>query len=62
MELGREPIMQLPPDMPIPAATPADGGLTILGAVREQLGLELQSQKGLVEIFIIDHAEEASEN
>lgn len=62
MELGRELVMQLPPDMPIPTATPADGGLSILGALREQFGLKLQSQKGLVEIFIIDHVEEPSEN
>jgi uncharacterized protein (TIGR03435 family) len=48
-------------DVPLPAA-PADGGLTILGAVREQLGLELQSQKGPVKIFVIDHAEKPSDN
>jgi uncharacterized protein (TIGR03435 family) len=48
-------------DVLLPAA-PADGGLTILGAVREQLGLKLQSQKGPVEVFYIDHAEKPSDN
>jgi uncharacterized protein (TIGR03435 family) len=30
--------------------------------VQEQLGLKLESQKGPVEIIVIDHAEKASEN
>jgi uncharacterized protein (TIGR03435 family) len=32
------------------------------GALEEQLGLELQSAKGPVETFVIDHVERPSEN
>jgi uncharacterized protein (TIGR03435 family) len=37
-------------------------GRTIFTAVREQLGLKLESQKGPVEFYIIDHAEKPSVN
>lgn len=39
---------------------PADGTATdasLFAAVQEQLGLKLEARKGLVEIFVIDHAE-----
>jgi bla regulator protein blaR1 len=47
-----------------PASTPpADSsGPTIFTAIQEQLGLKLESQKGPVEILIIDHAEKPSAN
>jgi len=34
----------------------------VFAAVQEQLGLKLESQKGPVEILVIDHAERPSEN
>jgi uncharacterized protein (TIGR03435 family) len=46
-----------PPDFQ-PDAT----GPTFLEAVKEQLGLKLESQKGPMEILVIDHVEEPSEN
>ncbi len=42
---------------------PADSsGPTIFSALQEQLGLRLESQKGPVEIIVIDHIDKASEN
>jgi len=37
-------------------------GPDFLTAMREQLGLVLQSQKGPVEAIVVDHAEKASAN
>ena len=54
-------LMQLPPDVPKPSPSGSDGP-SIFTAFQEQLGLKLESQKGPVEMFIIDHAEKPSEN
>jgi uncharacterized protein (TIGR03435 family) len=40
----------------------ADEGPTIFTALNEQLGLELKSQNGQVEVFVIDQVEKPSEN
>jgi uncharacterized protein (TIGR03435 family) len=51
-----------------PTSTSADGGAMIvqfppfLLALREQLGLRLEQQKGPVEILVIDHAEKPAAN
>ena len=37
-------------------------GLSIFTAVREQLGSKLESAKAPVEILVIDHVEQPSEN
>jgi uncharacterized protein (TIGR03435 family) len=50
------------PDAP-GAAAPADtSGTTIFTALEEQLGLKLESQKGPVDVIVIDHVEEPSQN
>lgn len=60
------------PDMPGPQG-PKEGGVdgpppadpagpSIFTAIQEQLGLKLESQKGPVEILVIDSVERASEN
>jgi uncharacterized protein (TIGR03435 family) len=43
------------------ASTP-DSGPSIFTALEEQLGLKLESQKGPVDVIVIDHVEEPSEN
>ncbi|PWU00152.1 MAG: hypothetical protein C5B51_25775 [Terriglobia bacterium] len=47
------------PDGPPP---PDPNGPSVFAAVQEQLGLRLESQKGPVEVIVIDRVERASEN
>lgn len=44
------------------AAASDSGGTSLFDAVREQLGLELEPQKGPVDLLIIDHIEDPSPN
>jgi uncharacterized protein (TIGR03435 family) len=53
--------LQLPPDAPKPPVSDPSGP-TIFTAIQEQLGLKLESKKGPVDIFVIDHAEKPSAN
>jgi uncharacterized protein (TIGR03435 family) len=50
------------PGRPAEAAPPTDRGPDIFTAIREQLGLKLESGKGPVEVLVIDHVEKPSEN
>lgn len=43
-------------------ARPAMEGVSIFTAVQEQLGLRLRSEKTLVEVLVIEHAERPTEN
>jgi uncharacterized protein (TIGR03435 family) len=45
---------------PLPPVDP--NGPSLFTALQEQLGLKLESQKGPVEMIVIDHIERPSEN
>jgi len=49
-----------PPDAG--ATSPDTAGPSIFTALQEQLGLRLESQKGAVQIFVVDRVEKPSEN
>jgi uncharacterized protein (TIGR03435 family) len=53
-------LSMLPPDAPRPSLDAS--GPSIFLAIQEQLGLKLESQKGPVEILVIDRAEKPSKN
>jgi bla regulator protein BlaR1 len=47
---------------PVPNFQPDESGPTFVEALKEQLGLKLVPQTGPVEVLVIDHVEEPSEN
>jgi uncharacterized protein (TIGR03435 family) len=47
---------------PADAAPPDSSGPSLFTAIQEQLGLKLESQKGPVDMIVIDHVEKPSEN
>lgn len=53
---------EMTPALPAPPPGSQVQGLTISQALRQQLGLQLESAKGPVEIIVIDHAELPSGN
>jgi len=61
-----QPAMFKGPEEPKPGpdntSAPESSGPSLFTAIQEQLGLRLESQKGPVQILVIDHVERPSEN
>jgi uncharacterized protein (TIGR03435 family) len=51
----------LPPGLPVPPP-PTAGGPSIFTAIQEQLGLKLESQRGPVDVHMIDRVDRPSED
>jgi uncharacterized protein (TIGR03435 family) len=63
LEWTPAPTASVPPLSDAPNAPPPEStGPTIFTALQEQLGLKLQSRKGLVQLLVIDHAEKPDAN
>jgi len=56
------PEQQIPEGAGAPIPTAELSGTSVFTAVREQLGLKLESQKDLEEVLVIDHVERPSAN
>jgi uncharacterized protein (TIGR03435 family) len=55
--------IEFTPDIPASADFhPDESGPTFLEALKDQLGLKLDSQTGPVAVFVVDHIEEPSPN
>jgi uncharacterized protein (TIGR03435 family) len=61
LEWTPPPLLQGGPETPEPSVF-ATGSPDLIGALRKQLGLNLESRKAPVEVFVIDHVEKPSEN
>ena len=55
------PLPPVPPGVELPPP-PDPNGPTLFTAIQEQLGLRLESQKGPIDMIVIDRIEKASEN
>ena len=60
--MRRDPAGRLENGPPKSEAPPDAGGPSIFTALEEQLGLKLESQKGTVDVIVIDHIDQPSEN
>ena len=56
--------LELPAPAPLltPGPAPAADGPDLFAAIRQQLGLKLESRKAPVEVFVIDHVERPTNN
>jgi uncharacterized protein (TIGR03435 family) len=46
-----------PGDSGVPSASVDDSGPSLFSAIQQQLGLRLESKKGMIDVLVIDHAE-----
>jgi uncharacterized protein (TIGR03435 family) len=54
--------LRFAPERALDSASEADDRPSIFDALRDQLGLKLQAEKGQVEYYVIDHVEKPSDN
>jgi uncharacterized protein (TIGR03435 family) len=54
--------LEATPEFVLSRGNPQAGALSIFTAVREQLGLKLESQKANIEILMVDHIDKPTEN